>query len=165
MEWWARREERLCPPDGTASGQESHKENPARRGRRAGLRVRSCLAHIRLRGAGIGAVIAPAMAAMANSLFRMGNSFARRAPAFASAVDAGQVIACGIVPENRGLIRGISGELLRRLEPIEVLGGLLFRNRASGEVAALDSIPPHHPQMSMTITAAHVAAIVALVAG
>ena len=80
----------------------------------------------------IGATIAPAMAAIANSLFRMGNSFARRAPAFASAVDAGQFIACGIVPENRGLIRGISGELLRRLEPIEVVGVLLFRNRASG---------------------------------
>jgi hypothetical protein len=37
-----------------------------------------------------------------------------------------------IVPEKRGLIRGISGELLRRLEPIEVLGVLLFPNRASG---------------------------------
>jgi len=38
----------------------------------------------------------------------------------------------GIVPENRGLISGISGELLRRLEPIEGVCVLLFRNRASG---------------------------------
>jgi len=34
--------------------------------------------------------------------------------------------------QNRGLIRGISGELLRSLEPIEVVSVLLFRNRASG---------------------------------
>jgi len=44
----------------------------------------------------------------------------------------GQFIPCGIVPENRGLIRGISGELLRSLEPIEAVSVLLFRNRASG---------------------------------
>jgi hypothetical protein len=82
--------------------------------------------------AAIGAAIAPAIAATANSLFRMVNSFARRAPARASAYDAGQFIACGIVPEIRGLIRGISGELLRSLEPVEVVSVLLFRNRASG---------------------------------
>jgi len=34
--------------------------------------------------------------------------------------------------QNRGLIRGISGELLRSLELVEVLSVLLFRNRASG---------------------------------
>jgi hypothetical protein len=69
---------------------------------------------------------------MAISLFRMVNSFARSTPAFASAVDAGQFIARTIVPENCSPIRGISGELLRRLEPIEATGVLLFRNRASG---------------------------------
>jgi len=44
----------------------------------------------------------------------------------------GQFIARGIVPEKCGLIRGISGELLRRLEPVEAVSVLLFRNRASG---------------------------------
>jgi len=34
--------------------------------------------------------------------------------------------------QKRGLIRGISWELLRSLEPVEVLGVLLFPNRASG---------------------------------
>jgi hypothetical protein len=55
--------------------------------------------------------------------------------------------------------------LLRRLEPIEVVSVLLFRNRASGYVATLDSIPPHQPEISMTITAAHISPIVALIAG
>jgi len=44
----------------------------------------------------------------------------------------GKFIARPIVPENRGLIRGNSGELLRSLEPVEVLGVLLFPNHASG---------------------------------
>jgi len=44
----------------------------------------------------------------------------------------GQFIARGIVPEKCGLIRGISGELLRSLEPVEAVSVLLFRNRASG---------------------------------
>ena len=83
--------------------------------------------------AAIGAAIAPAIAAMASSLFRMVNSFAReQAPAFAGTHMRRQFIARGIVPENRGLIRGISGELLRSLEPVEVVSVLLFRNRASG---------------------------------
>jgi hypothetical protein len=38
----------------------------------------------------------------------------------------------GIVPEKRGLNSGISGELLRRPEPIEGESVLLFPNRASG---------------------------------
>jgi hypothetical protein len=49
--------------------------------------------------AAIGAAIAPAIAAMANSLFRMVNSFARRGAGFSPAhTMRGQFIACGIVP-------------------------------------------------------------------
>jgi hypothetical protein len=45
-------------------------------------------------------------------------------------------------------------------------GRLLFRNRASGYVAALDSIFHHLPgAISMTITAAHISPLVALLAG
>jgi hypothetical protein len=44
----------------------------------------------------------------------------------------GKFIAPGIVPEKPGLIRGISRDLLRSLEPFEAMGVLLFRNRASG---------------------------------
>ena len=54
---------------------------------------------------------------------------------------------------------------MRRLEPAEAVSVLLFRNRASGEVATLDSNPPHQPELSMTITAAHISPIVALIAG
>ena len=75
-----------------------------------------------------------------------------------------------IVPEKRSLIRGISGELLRRLEPIEVLGRLAIpepRQRLSchPRFDSHPSAPTHQPEISMTITAAHISPIVALIAG
>jgi hypothetical protein len=69
--------------------------------------------------------------------------------------------------KKRGLIRGISGELLRRLEPFEVVRRLAIpkpRQRLSCP-PRFDFPIPRHPEISMTITAAHVPAIVALLAG
>lgn len=42
---------------------------------------------------------------------------------------------------------------------------LLFWNHASGYLAALDSLTHPEPEISMTITAAHISPIVALIAG
>jgi hypothetical protein len=83
--------------------------------------------------AAIGATITPAMAAMANSLFRMVNSFAReRRRLVASTHNAGANSSrAALFRQNRGLIRGISGEMLRSLEPIEGVSVLLFRSHAS----------------------------------
>ena len=78
----------------------------------------------------------------------------------------GQFIARGIVPEKCGLIRGISGELLRSPEPVEAAGvsycgtapavmlrpSIRFITRSPGDV-------------SMTIGSAHIPAIIALIAG
>jgi hypothetical protein len=69
---------------------------------------------------------------MANILFRMANSFFGESTGQSPARQAGQFIARGNVPRIHGLIRGISGELLWRLEPVEVAGRRLLWNRASG---------------------------------
>jgi hypothetical protein len=102
---------------------------------------------------------------MAIILFRMVNSFARRGAGSQPAHNASQFIARFIVPENRGLIRGISEELLRRQEPFEVEGVSYSGTPPAGKLPPSIRFPPNQPEISMTITAAQLPAIVALIAG
>jgi hypothetical protein len=70
-------------------------------------------------------------------------------------------------PENGRLTRGIFRHFLRVPEPVEAMG-VSYRGTAPGaKMRGLDSIfPRRHPgEISMNITAAHIPAIVALIAG
>jgi hypothetical protein len=68
--------------------------------------------------------------------------------------------------KKRGLIRDISGELLRSLEPVEATGVSYGGTAPAGKLAAFDSLYRQPAgDIAMTITAAHVPAIVALIAG
>jgi hypothetical protein len=77
-----------------------------------------------------------------------------------------QCIARAVVPEKCGLIRDISGELLRRLEPV-VAAGVSYSGTAPAARLPLSIrfISRSAGDFAMTITAAHVPAIVALIAG
>ena len=96
------------------------------------------------------------------------NSFAKMQRRLRQHAMPSQFIARGIVPEkSRPHHAAIFGEFCGALEPVEACKRLLFRNRASG-LSCTPSIrfPPHHAgDISMTITAAHISAIVALIAG
>jgi len=56
----------------------------------------------------------------------------KRCAGFRQHVVRGQFIPLCFVPGKCRLIRGISGEILRKLEPMLGVRVLLFRNRASG---------------------------------
>src|SRR4051812_16749575 len=113
------------------------------------------------------AAIAPVIAAMASILFRMLYSLAQKRTPAGQASNAGQFIARANVPEKRPpqtpQFRAIFAKAGTRWRDRR----LLFRNRATGYVADLDSIiPPNSAgDISMTIGSAHIPAIVALIAG
>jgi hypothetical protein len=68
--------------------------------------------------------------------------------------------------QKRCLTRGNFGQFLRRLEPLEVTGVFYSGTAPTGKLPSsirFITRPPGDP--SMTITAAHVPAIVALIAG
>jgi hypothetical protein len=69
--------------------------------------------------------------------------------------------------KKRGLIRDISGELLRSPEPVEAVGVSYCGTAPAGKLAASIRSIYRQPagDIAMTITAAHVPAIVALIAG
>jgi hypothetical protein len=63
----------------------------------------------------------------------MVNSFARRDAGFRQRTQCGPIHSwAALFRKKRGLNSGISGELLRRPEPIEGESVLLFPHRASG---------------------------------
>jgi hypothetical protein len=107
---------------------------------------------------------------MANSLFRMVNSFARRGAGLGQAhtMRANSLAPC-IVPEKRSLIRGISGELLRSWNPLKRWASCYSPAAPAAKLRPSIRFPPisshHPPEISMTITAAHISPIVALIAG
>ena len=110
--------------------------------------------------AAIGAAIAPAIAAMANILFRMVNSFARSSAGLRQRAMRANSSRAALFRKTRGLIRGISGNYCEALEPVEAVSVLLFaepRQRLSCR-PRFDFPHPISRRLSMTITAAHISA-------
>jgi hypothetical protein len=117
--------------------------------------------------AATGADIAAAIAAMASILFRMVNSLARDAGRLAPARNPTQCLAHGIVPQKRRHTRGHFGHFLRAREPVEVTGVSYRGTGQTRKMQASIRFPAklHSGEISMNITAAHIPAIVALIAG
>jgi hypothetical protein len=76
-----------------------------------------------------------------------------------------QFIRRGFVPEKRGLIRGDSGELLRTLEPVYRSASCYSGTAPAVKLLASIRFPSIRRRLPMTITAAHISPIVALIAG
>jgi hypothetical protein len=67
---------------------------------------------------------------------------------------------------KRRLTRDISGELLRKPEPVEATGVSYSGTAPAGKLpASIRSITQSSGEISMTLTAAHISPIVALIAG
>src|SRR5882757_10392613 len=90
--------------------------------------------------AATGAARAPAIAAMANILFRMTNSFCEMARPQLPAQQASQCVAYRNVPGIHGLIRGISGELLWGRNPLRWLGVFCCGTAPAGRLLSSISI-------------------------
>jgi Protein of unknown function (DUF3096) len=87
-------------------------------------------------------------------------------PAFANASRKANSSRAASFPEKRCLTRGNFGQFLRRLEPLEATGVFYSGTAPAGKLpSSIRFIPKSAGDLSMTLTAAHVPAIVALIAG
>jgi hypothetical protein len=116
--------------------------------------------------AAIGALMAAVIAAMASILFRMMNSFGGDAGRFAPSGNPTQFIARLIVP---GTVRlaplQFSAFFAGRGNPLKPQASAIPEPRQRLDCRPRFDFPPDLPETSMTLTAAHVPAIVALIAG